>query len=779
MGEIMHTTLFPTDLDTYDWQEYSADGFSGGACGVIHRKDAPASNGMPLGSIDTGCLDLETDGTLGFCTIFNSHVPRRGPMNLPFLSLCLHNGTNFPETWVLSTKPLQNSPMLGPFTTAFRPKRACPAEDIHYWGHYPIADLEYELDCPVSVGLRAWTPFIPGDVAVSNTPGAVFELRLRNTSEIEQTGLAAFSFPGPSTQESAGHGQFQHINVSGSFRGVLVTNDANQEYALGIVNGDYELRTGGDLGCDGSAWSNLDRGPFWTNSYSGLPPALDGPGASAAVQFTLGPGEEKSIRFILAWYSPAWQGGGQAQQGGHTYYHKYAERYQGAGEVAAFLAANHESILLRILAWQQVVYAEKSLPVWLRESLVNILHLITEDGFWGQARAPIGDWCRQEDGLFGMNECPRGCPQIECIPCSFYGNLPLVYFFPELARSTLRAYKAYQFTNGQAPWIFGGITGDPMTPCCELAMPSKGYPIKPQTTLDGPCYVDMIDRLWQRTGDRSLLDEFYESMKRNTIFTMNMRPEDGPAGIVSVPTGNNAQDWMESCDLLGIVPHIGGVHLANLRIAERMAREVGDEAFARQCAEWFAQGSAIMENKTWTGDYYLLYHEEATGKKSDTVMGCQLDGEWMVKFHGLDSAFRPERVKTTLETLREMNLYPHGAIVFRLPREGEFLPGYWGEAGVHFPSSIMLAATYLYYEQHEIGLDLAARTVRALVLERRGSWDSVLLFRGDTADFLWGADYYQNMMLWCLPAAIAGEDLTGPCKEGGLVERMITAGGLG
>ena len=62
----------------------------------------------------------------------------------------------------------------------------------------------------------------------------------------------------------------------------------------------------------------------------------------------------------------------------------------------------------------------------------------------------------EEDGLFGLNECPRGCPQIECLPCSFYGNIPLVYFFPEAALSTLRGYKAYQFADGRPPWDLRG-----------------------------------------------------------------------------------------------------------------------------------------------------------------------------------------------------------------------------------------------------------------------------------------------------------------------------------
>ena len=82
----------------------------------------------------------------------------------------------------------------------------------------------------------------------------------------------------------------------------------------------------------------------------------------------------------------------------------------------------------------------------------------------------------------------------------------------------------------------------------------------------------------------------------------------------------------------------------------------------------------------------------------------------------------------------------------------------------------------MYYDEGEFGLDLARRTVRALVIEGGGSWHSVLLFRGDNGEFLWGADYYQNMMLWCLPAAIEGTDLAGPCGTGRFIDRIIEAG---
>jgi uncharacterized protein (DUF608 family) len=410
--------------------------------------------------------------------------------------------------------------------------------------------------------------------------------------------------------------------------------------------------------------------------------------------------------------------------------------------------------------------------------LINVLHLLPETSVWAQAKPPIGDWCRPEDGLFGLNESPRWCPQIECIPCSFYGNLPLVYFFPELALSTLRGYQAYQYPNGAAPWVFGGVTTG--TPPYELALPSPGYARKPQTTLDGPCYVDLVDRMWLRTGDDALLREFYDSVKKNTIFTMNLRPGSGAAGIVSMPADNQGQDWMESCDLLGIVPHVGGAHLAQLRMARRMAEAMGDAEFARQCQEWTEQGSAVLEEHTWAGDHYLLFHELETGQQLDVMMAYTFDGEWMARFHGLEGVFRSDRVDTMLETLKRTSiaLSEFGAVVFCKPeaaelQEGDWSPGYWGPHGVHPPGTFMLAMTYLYRGQREFGLDLARRTVQE-VLRRGWTYDWPVCLDSGVGPRV-GCDYYQNLMLWSLPAVLEGGDLCGPSQPGGLVDRMIRA----
>ena len=191
-----------------------------------------------------------------------------------------------------------------------------------------------------------------------------------------------------------------------------------------------------------------------------------------------------------------------------------------------------------------------------------------------------------------------------------------------------------------------------------MVTPSPGY----QNTLNGPCYVDMFDRYLQRTGNNEILKEFYPSIKKAVMYTINLRP--GSEGIVSVPSGDRnptqphsppggGLDWFEGNGWFGMTPHVGGIHLAMLRMAERMARQMHDDAFASQCSQWIAQGSHEMETKLWAAGYYLAYYEPETNKKSDLVFGYQLDGDWMAKYHGLPAVFHADRAVTTLNKIKQ------------------------------------------------------------------------------------------------------------------------------
>ena len=229
--------------------------------------------------------------------------------------------------------------------------------------------------------------------------------------------------------------------------------------------------------------------------------------------------------------------------------------------------------------------------------------------------------------------------------------------------------------------------------------------------------VEMVDKLWLRTGDDALVKEFYDAVKRTTIHTMNLRPDYGEKQVISMPTGDKDSEWVEFVPLYGLVSHVGGLHLAQLRMAKRMAEKIGDAEFAKQCDQWFEAGSKALEEDLWAGTHYLLYHEFKSGKKSDVLMGCQLDGEWIAQFHGLPGVFRPDRVKTTLDTIAKANAdpkrCPYGMRVFAnadgSKAQGDF--SYWGDAGTFSSEGFMLGMTYLYNGQRAFGEDVIRRTL--------------------------------------------------------------------
>ena len=438
----------------------------------------------------------------------------------------------------------------------------------------------------------------------------------------------------------------------------------------------------------------------------------------------------------------------------------------------------HASLLQRIMSWQQAVYSEQTLPGWLRDSLINALHVISEVSVWAEARPPVGEWCREHDGLFAMNESPRSCPQFECLACGYQGSFPVAMLFPQLALSTLRGYKAYQFPDGSVPMLWGGLCGD--SEGYEITKPALAY----QTTTNGPCFVGMVDRYWRLTGDDEALKEFYPYVKKNTEFTMDLNR--GPDGIVSMPDRivsegvTRETEWIEGAEWDGLVAHVGGIHLAHLRIAERMAQAVGDHEFAEQCQRWYEQGSASMEQKLWTGRYYLHSLEAETGRQSDLILSCQLDGDWITHSHGVPPAFDQNHAAVALDTIRHkcVPIADHGVVLFASPKDEMVRPdkvGY-GPYGVLVSQTAMLAMNYMYHGDADFGLDICYRMIHNISCRQGLTWNLPAGIKGNTGRRLGGHDYYLLLIVWAIPAALKQQELAGMCKKGGLVDKLLQAG---
>ena len=82
-----------------------------------------------------------------------------------------------------------------------------------------------------------------------------------------------------------------------------------------------------------------------------------------------------------------------------------------------------------------------------------------------------------------------------------------------------------------------------------------------------------------------------------------------------MPEGNKGMEWFELGEWAGMCTHLGGMHMAQLRIMERMARQMGDEAYAKQCQAWLDGGSRAMENEMWAGE--LLFELLRKGNRQE------------------------------------------------------------------------------------------------------------------------------------------------------------------
>jgi len=484
---------------------------------------------------------------------------------------------------------------------------------------------------------------------------------------------------------------------------------------------------------------------------------MDQRGSSLSTDFSLQPKESKTLRFILTWYAPYWE-----YNNFESKTHMYSTRFKSALEVAQYLAHNYDSLLQRILAWQQIIYSEKKLPGWLQDSLVNVLAILAQESCWIKSR-DVNHWWGDE-GFFHV------CESLFGGRCSFgndeFGEWPVNIFFPKLALRKLTAFKHYQKKDtGQTPSHLVGDWG-----------PEFGGML----SLSGQVYVHMVDRNRLSLGDDKVLDECYPSVKDGLRFMFTV-DEDGDA----IPDVKGSHQYYDTWVMDSAAIHIATYWLATLQIAERMAQIQGDNEFVMECRSWYDRAKKTVEELLWneSAQSYLLYHNPATGNKSDTILSDQLFGEWFVRVHGLPSIVSEDRLKTVLSTLERLNVAAtkHGIKTSARPDGSEdrsclYAPLITPSYSTLVPSALMLYSGDAHLEK--LGLEIVRRTWYNLVIRQNMAWDMPCMVKGDGTLAL-GLEYYHNTMLWSFPMAVLHQDLRTACSPGGFYYRIIQASQTG
>ena len=512
-------------------------------------------------------------------------------------------------------------------------------------------------------------------------------------------------------------------------------------YALGVL-GTEIVRIGGSLGDDG-----------WAKIAETLPQSGYGDlGGSVAADITLNPGETKTVRFVLSWYAPYWPTTRTINM--------YHTQFKSPLEVAQHVANEHTSLLANVLAWQQEIYSEEALPDYLRDSLVNILHLITKDSSY--IRLPGAN---PRDGLLTLVEAARTMPLREVICQALWGDFAITYFFPELRCGTLRAIAAYQLDDGRIPLQLG---------INEHDMPAYAHPL-----VNGFLFTEMVDRLWQRTGDDEVVREFYPTIKRAMRLHMTHSVYDD--GLVSydpatAPRGQPFDSW----DWRGNASYTAGHWLCALRAAERMAAHVGDKTFAETCKDWIDRGTWAMEETLWNAEAqsYYTYNAPGTEYRSDTVFSYQLEGSFSCALLGLPEVFPADRLHATLDTIERLCVKPIavGAANSMRPDGTVDSAGSVDSEGI-FPShNALLSAEFAYQGRSETAVEIMEQMLRNLVLEHLFAWDFPQGFFKTDGAVPRACDDYFGMAIWAVPPALFGENIREFCAPGSFAHRIIQAG---
>lgn len=758
--------LFPPQTPPRQFAPFEAEGFAHPVVGVVYE-GAEVSQGVPLGGLGTGYVDFNANGTLGKCTMFNS-FPQPRHLNAPFLSLTYGSAVR-----VLTVTP---------------PEGIRGAQRILYWGHFPVADAQFVLDIPLEVNVRAWSPFVPGDADASNVPAAIFEVSVRNTANRTESVCLSFTFPGPTPRAGETFARQTLTPLEDEFAGVSVTHGAGG-YVLGLADSEGEIWWhGAPIGTAQIPWERMADPDV---------PDVDPrePGATISIVLQLRPNQTEDLSFILAWFYPRFR-----DSDSMPLKHRYATRFSSAKDVALFVDRHHDALLRRTLAWQSAIY-QSDQPDWLKDALINGLYSLAKNTFWLHSDLPDDWWGPQ--GLFTHSESFTGCPITETMVCRFHGHFPLLFLFPELELTTLRAFAHYQLKSGEIPFSFGRPTGHfrPHYTC--------------QHPLNSAQYVQLVYRYYQRvlgSGFRvqgregeapaepavsagaspsrslaaeSFLREFYDSVKDAVRFCKRLDTDSD--GLVNdhshAPPGEMwpANQFYDIWPWHGTSAYVAGTWLATLRCAEAMAEAMGDKEFAADCRVWFARGMKSYEEKLWTGKYYRLYNEPETERVSDVCLFNQLMGEWCSRVAGLGGLFPAKRVKSALPSLLRLNV-----------KAGKYLPcnGATPDAqpyrsrpdadvndhasGCFVGESLCAAMTMIYNGREKEGLAIARTLYEAIALRHATPWNWHCLLASDDGRPVWGPDYYSDLVIWALPMALAQQGV-GEFAGGEWLKNMVQA----
>lgn len=533
---------------------------------------------------------------------------------------------------------------------------------------YPFGRVSLEDEVtPVDATIEAWNPLIPGSTDDSSLPVGILTITLKNKTQ--EPLEASLSYLGSNIIGCDGHEFDLKDNVtelaeSSGWKGMAWTKAReDKKPTIGTMSFLFDS---GDIRV-ARRWKFRDRP--WQGERLGIldeilakgyieddqpnepcpPSPQDTWDSSIHSNFTLKPGEVRSVRLIVAWRFPwrnvelGWNFSGAAEDRIRGNY--YATRFGTVQDVLDHVIPRLDLLRDRTASFVESVWKRQA-PVPLKEAaLFNLAVLNSHTCF------------RLEDGaFFGFEGCNSGsgCCAGSCTHVWNYEEATL-NLFPDLQRSMLENHLNFGLSPKGAQRF------------------RQSIPIKNATwglaAADGQ--MGMVVRVlqqFQRDKNRDWLVAMFPKVRQMIEFAWEPRGWDADKDGVMEGSQHNTYD----VEFFGPNPMMTIYYIAALKAAAMMADEVGEKAFAAECRTLASRGSKWVDSNLYNGRFYIQKSAPSrtgwapmTGSMGDDSEppfqvgpGCLIDqlvGQYKANRAGLGDLVDTMHVRTTVRNIFRYN----------------------------------------------------------------------------------------------------------------------------
>lgn len=684
--------LFPTSILISE-QENAVGEKSEGPAPSSHEYKGPYTGehlnriAFPIGGMGAGMFCLEGTGAISHMSIRNKPEIFNEPGIFAAISIKgLPNGTKILEGPVPDWKKfgLRDAGNGSGGSTAGLPR----FEKAGFEARFPFATIDLsDAEIPLRAQLKGWSPFIPTDENNSSLPVGAIEYKFVNktAASIE----AVFSFNSKNfLSVDKGKNSIDEIP-----NGFILSEKGTTEKPF--LKSDFAVFTDDNAAVIDHCWF---RGGWWdplTMAWNTVsksetknnPPVESGaPGATLFVPFRLGPGQEKTIKLMMAWYVPESDLSvgtvGPPKENcdpasgccaspdvlkldkydknfdGPFYKPWYSSVFKNIKEVVASWLHQYKELHDKSILFKEAFYAS-TLPPELLEAVASNLCILKSPTVLRQYDGRLWSWegCADDSGC-----CHGSCTHV----WNYAQAIP--HLFPALERS-LRHTEFCEDQNAEGHQNF------------RARMPIKPADHNFHSAADGQLGGIMkVYREWRISGDNEWLRKMYPMVKVSMDYCIRTwDPRNN--GVIEEPHHNTydiefwGADGMHNSFYIGALMAIIAMgtflekDVTHYETLSEKAKSVTEtelfdgEYFIQQIkvTGLTAPSPAVSAKQSFGGEYSKEAIEllEKEGPKYQYGKGCLSDGvlgSWIASMCGLDDGINKTKVRSHIRAVHKYNL---------------------------------------------------------------------------------------------------------------------------